>query len=78
MDKFSEYLIHPSKAGGLVNDLAVRAAQSQDVKLQDEEPEIECPYGDEACEPESADNMCDSCREEQAQSHREAMMDTYD
>jgi len=39
---------------------------------------IPCPHGDEECDPDDFEYMCNWCREDRAQAHEDAYRDTYD
>ena len=46
--------------------------------MPNEEEEITCPHGEENCEEDNFESMCDGCRQDRAEAHYEGMMDTYD
>lgn len=87
-DAYTDFLITPARAAGLNNYLAsIAAASATDdieepdvVEVEDEEYDvsIECPYGDEDCNPDDDDYRCDACARDREESHLEDMMDIYD
>lgn len=51
----------------------------KDSKVINEEDEnITCPYGEENCDEDDFESMCDGCKEDRGESYNEARMDTYD
>ena len=40
--------------------------------------EVTCPYGEEFCDEDDFESLCDGCREDRAQVYSGGMMDTYD
>jgi len=39
---------------------------------------IDCPFGNEYCDKDDYETMCDDCKIDRAESLYEAMKDTYD
>ena len=47
-------------------------------KEEEEDEEIQCPFGFDNCNEDDFESMCDGCREDRAESIAEARADTYD
>lgn len=44
----------------------------------EEDKYIQCPYGEENCNEDDFESMCDGCKQDRAEKRGEEMQDTYD
>jgi len=81
VDESTEFRVEPVFYEDIITVLdkfAKLAKVSKNTKEEVEEEVSVCPHGYENCNEDDFESMCDECRQDRAEAHNDAMMDTYD
>ena len=77
VDESREFRVEPSFYEDIITVLDKFSKVSKSNNEEKEEVSV-CPHGYENCDEDDFESMCDGCREDRAEAHNDAMMDTYD
>ncbi len=67
-----------NKYTNLVWQLIPQGFHVRDFTIAKDDNDTECPYGDDDCDQDDFESMCDECKRDRGEVHAEGMAETFD